>query len=144
MQPEDFGKGVGCLLGVQGLEVVVEAEEDGFQDERLEGGEDCLWRALERAGTGENVAHAFDMEQAYGWPGNVRKLQNLIERAMILSDVDTFSPNEDWFKRGPTRRLAGSTVALGEACSTKKRKGLKPRSQKAEAVSRNQQTQWTN
>ncbi len=34
--------------------------------------------------------------QAYGWPGNVRELQNVIERAVILSDGDTFSVDEPW------------------------------------------------
>src|SRR5207245_10541100 len=40
--------------------------------------------------------------QAYGWPGNVRELQNVIERAVILSDGDTFSVDETWLKREPT------------------------------------------
>jgi PAS domain S-box-containing protein len=53
--------------------------------------------------------------QAYGWPGNVRELQNVIERAIILSDSDTFSVDETWFKREPTSRVAGPTVALGDA-----------------------------
>src|SRR5882762_917233 len=39
--------------------------------------------------------------QAYGWPGNVRELQNVIERAVILSDGDTFSVDETWLKREP-------------------------------------------
>jgi formate hydrogenlyase transcriptional activator len=53
--------------------------------------------------------------QAYSWPGNVRELQNVIERAIILSDGDTFSVDETWFKREPTSRVAGPTVALGNA-----------------------------
>jgi len=32
--------------------------------------------------------------QAYQWPGNVRELQNVIERAVILSDGDTFCVDE--------------------------------------------------
>ena len=39
--------------------------------------------------------------QAYDWPGNVRELQNVIERAVILSDGDTFSVDETWLKREP-------------------------------------------
>src|SRR6266851_1633792 len=39
--------------------------------------------------------------QAYGWPGNVRELQNVIERAVILSDGDTFSVDETWLKGEP-------------------------------------------
>jgi formate hydrogenlyase transcriptional activator len=52
--------------------------------------------------------------QAYGWPGNVRELQNVIERAVILSDGDTFSVDETWLKREPPQ-VASPTVALNDA-----------------------------
>ncbi len=52
--------------------------------------------------------------QAYGWPGNVRELQNVIERAVILSDGDTFSVDETWLKREPTQ-VSRPTVALNGA-----------------------------
>jgi len=37
--------------------------------------------------------------QKYKWPGNVRELQNVIERAVILSDSDTFAVDETWLRR---------------------------------------------
>ena len=37
--------------------------------------------------------------QSYAWPGNVRELQNVIERAVILSEGDTFAMDEAWLKR---------------------------------------------
>src|SRR5436853_3476006 len=52
--------------------------------------------------------------QAYGWPGNVRELQNVIERAVILSDGDTFSVDETWLKREPTQ-VASPRAALTRA-----------------------------
>jgi formate hydrogenlyase transcriptional activator len=39
--------------------------------------------------------------QEYVWPGNVRELQNVIERAVTLSDSDTFAVDEAWLKREP-------------------------------------------
>jgi formate hydrogenlyase transcriptional activator len=52
--------------------------------------------------------------QAYGWPGNIRELQNVIERAVILNEGDTFSVDESWLKQDPPR-VASPTVALGGA-----------------------------
>jgi formate hydrogenlyase transcriptional activator len=45
--------------------------------------------------------------QSYDWPGNIRELQNVIERAVILCDSDTLSIDERWLSG---RRLGTSTV----------------------------------
>jgi formate hydrogenlyase transcriptional activator len=37
--------------------------------------------------------------QSYDWPGNIRELQNVIERSVILSEGDVFSIDEGWIKR---------------------------------------------
>jgi len=33
---------------------------------------------------------------AYDWPGNIRELQNVIERSVILSTGDVFAVDESW------------------------------------------------
>jgi formate hydrogenlyase transcriptional activator len=50
----------------------------------------------------------LDLFQMYGWPGNVRELQNVIERAVILSEGETFSVDETWLK--PHMSPAESTM----------------------------------
>src|ERR1700722_5904785 len=49
--------------------------------------------------------------QAYDWPGNIRELQNVIERAVILSEGDIFCVDETWLKR-QAPQFAGPTAAL--------------------------------
>ena len=45
----------------------------------------------------------LDRLKAYPWPGNIRELQNVIERSVIVSDTDEFTVDESW--------LPGGTVA---------------------------------
>ena len=46
----------------------------------------------------------LELFQAYDWPGNIRELQNVIERAVVLCDSETFSVDETWLKREGQRR----------------------------------------
>ncbi len=43
----------------------------------------------------------LELFQCYDWPGNVRELQNVVERAVVLSDKDTFFVPESWLKPTP-------------------------------------------
>jgi formate hydrogenlyase transcriptional activator len=40
----------------------------------------------------------LELLQAYDWPGNIRELQNVIERAVILCDGDTLVVDETWLQ----------------------------------------------
>jgi len=37
--------------------------------------------------------------QAYPWPGNIRELQNVIERSVLLCETESFSIDESWLPR---------------------------------------------
>jgi formate hydrogenlyase transcriptional activator len=51
--------------------------------------------------------------KAYSWPGNIRELQNVIERSVILCDRDEFSIDESWLLEQPSgqRRLTDEMEA---------------------------------
>ena len=62
-------------------------------------------RSAKRAG--KKIRHiekaTLDLVKAYTWPGNIRELQNVVERAVILCEGDTLSVDESWFKHDPPR-----------------------------------------
>jgi transcriptional regulator with GAF, ATPase, and Fis domain len=39
---------------------------------------------------------SLDRLQSYPWPGNIRELQNVIERSVILCDSENFSVDDSW------------------------------------------------
>jgi formate hydrogenlyase transcriptional activator len=43
--------------------------------------------------------------KGYHWPGNIRELQNVVQRAMILCDSDTFFVEEAWLQPEPEPRV---------------------------------------
>jgi PAS domain S-box-containing protein len=53
---------------------------------------------------------SLDLLQSYPWPGNIRELQNVIERSVIVCETENFSVDESWLSRkpiagGPTSEL---------------------------------------
>jgi PAS domain S-box-containing protein len=44
---------------------------------------------------------SLNLLQSYDWPGNIRELQNVIERSVILCDTKEFAVDEHWLVPGP-------------------------------------------
>jgi len=42
--------------------------------------------------------HTLQRLRNYRWPGNIRELQNVVERAVILSETDIFTVEDSWLK----------------------------------------------
>jgi formate hydrogenlyase transcriptional activator len=57
--------------------------------------------------TGKKIRHldrrSLDRLQNYSWPGNIRELQNIIERSVIVCDTENFYVDESWLTHAPTR-----------------------------------------
>ena len=49
----------------------------------------------------------LELFQTYDWPGNVRELQNVVERAVVLSNEETFFVEESWLKPQLREQLGG-------------------------------------
>jgi formate hydrogenlyase transcriptional activator len=85
---------------------------------------------------GKKISHiktkTLDLFQAYDWPGNIRELQNVVERAVILCDGETFSVDETWLPR-KSNQLSGRQVTRAGVLADDK-KEFAERERKAIAV----------
>jgi PAS domain S-box-containing protein len=59
--------------------------------------------------------------QSYPWPGNIRELQNVIERSVIVCETPTFSVDESWLSQQPRdRRPRGKLNLSGRVAAQEK------------------------
>jgi formate hydrogenlyase transcriptional activator len=85
-------------------------------------------RFARKAGKSIRSVDKMTMEslQSYPWPGNIRELQNIIERSVIVCDTENFSVDESWLSRPPlasepngrpelSRKLANKEIEMIEA-----------------------------
>ena len=59
----------------------------------------------------------LDLLQNYDWPGNIRELQNVIERSVILNSGEVFAVDESWLSKQPARgrpQVASPAPSQGE------------------------------
>jgi transcriptional regulator with GAF, ATPase, and Fis domain len=56
---------------------------------------------------------SMDLLQSYKWPGNIRELQNVIERSVIISDSENLSIDESWLAERSTG-TGSATQAFSE------------------------------
>jgi len=70
--------------------------------------------------SGKTIRHinkqTLEQLTAYDWPGNIRELQNVVERAVILSETDTFFVDQSWLKResAESRQSSEGLLALAD------------------------------
>jgi PAS domain S-box-containing protein len=76
--------------------------------------------------TGKKIASidkkTLELLRSYSWPGNIRELQNVIERSVIVCETETFSVDQSWLSVEPTRAHPGSQlIAQVSAAQEKER-----------------------
>src|SRR5215475_7717183 len=64
----------------------------------------------------------LDLFQAYDWPGNIRELQNVVERAVILSSGDVLSVDESWFSDETSQRTPSDQSQTADDENSQERK----------------------
>jgi transcriptional regulator with GAF, ATPase, and Fis domain len=52
--------------------------------------------------------------QSYPWPGNIRELQNVIERSVIVCETEIFTVDESWLSQRPSDEELQSKPFLSE------------------------------
>jgi len=62
--------------------------------------------------------------KSYSWPGNIRELQNVIERSVIVCETENFTVDESWLSRTPPNE---TTLAGGQLLKM-------PRSQEKQTI----------
>ena len=62
----------------------------------------------------------LELFRSYPWPGNIRELQNVIERSVILCEAEIFSVDESWLARQPAAEPRNS-LDLTEKLATQEK-----------------------
>jgi formate hydrogenlyase transcriptional activator len=75
--------------------------------------------------TGKSISQVskrtLDLLQAYRWPGNIRELQNVIERSVILCETENFSVDESWLSRQPLASEPKSRLELSQTLAAQEK-----------------------
>jgi PAS domain S-box-containing protein len=59
--------------------------------------------------------------ESYYWPGNIRELQNVIERSVIVCETENFSVDESWLSQKAPESKAESRLYLSEKVTAQER-----------------------
>lgn len=59
--------------------------------------------------------------ESYPWPGNIRELQNVIERSVIVCETENFSVDESWLSQKPAERKVEGQLYLSEKVAAREK-----------------------
>jgi transcriptional regulator with GAF, ATPase, and Fis domain len=58
--------------------------------------------------------NSLDLLQSHPWPGNIRELQNVVERSVIMCETENFSLDETWLAQQPVASDCKSQRGLSQ------------------------------
>ncbi|HUC28998.1 MAG TPA: sigma-54 dependent transcriptional regulator, partial [Candidatus Acidoferrum sp.] len=74
---------------------------------------------------GKNITNinkkSMEALQSYTWPGNIRELQNVLERSVVICDTDTLFVDESWLGRRTAVAAEGTALPFTEKLSVQER-----------------------
>jgi len=59
--------------------------------------------------------------ESYPWPGNIRELQNIIERSVIVCETEVFTVDESWLSKQSHDERSGGTLYLSQKLAAKEK-----------------------
>jgi PAS domain S-box-containing protein len=66
----------------------------------------------------------LELLQSYPWPGNIRELQNVIERSVIIGEGENFSVDESWLSRQPAATALQGQIELSERLAAHEKEAI--------------------
>jgi len=74
---------------------------------------------------GKNISSVdkktLQLLQSYPWPGNIRELQNVIERSVIVCETEIFTVDESWLSKQSHVERSGGNLCLSQRLATKEK-----------------------
>jgi len=74
---------------------------------------------------GKNISSVdkktLQLLQSYPWPGNIRELQNIIERSVIVCETEIFSVDESWLSQQAHDGRSGGKLYLSQKVAAKEK-----------------------
>jgi len=64
---------------------------------------------------------SLDLLQSYPWPGNIRELQNVVERSVIMCETENFSVDETWLPQQPVASEAKSQSSFSQKLASQEK-----------------------
>jgi transcriptional regulator with GAF, ATPase, and Fis domain len=64
---------------------------------------------------------SLELLQSYPWPGNIRELQNVVERSVIMCDTENFSVDETWLAEQPVASESKKQSGFSQKSATQEK-----------------------